>query len=250
MPDSITISEQSGVRYLHFGSEWIQGAMRIRRPNSLELAYTREMTLPLLFRDPPWPRRILMIGLGAGSLAKFVLNALPDSHLQVVEINPGVPHVARQHFRLPEEHQRFRIAIEDGIDYIDRTRHRFDWILVDGYDRHARSGPLDQAPFYAACRARLSDQGILTANLFQRARGHQASIARLSAAFERRAIAIASADVGNVIGIAATGRSLAIPLAEMRERAIALRETSGLDLRPAITRVQLSVSLADEVLDL
>ena len=40
---SVDISEDGGVRNLHFGSEWIQGAMRIARPWSLELAYTREM---------------------------------------------------------------------------------------------------------------------------------------------------------------------------------------------------------------
>ena len=41
----------AGVRYLHFGSEWVQGAMRIRRPFALELAYTREMLAGLLLHD-------------------------------------------------------------------------------------------------------------------------------------------------------------------------------------------------------
>jgi spermidine synthase len=49
---SIDISEEAGVRYLHFGSSWVQGAMRIARPWALELDYTREMMLPLLLRDP------------------------------------------------------------------------------------------------------------------------------------------------------------------------------------------------------
>jgi len=52
---SIDISEDDGVRYLHFGSEWIQGAMRIRRPWSLELHYTREMMAGLLLHAAPWP---------------------------------------------------------------------------------------------------------------------------------------------------------------------------------------------------
>lgn len=250
MNASITLSEKSGVRYLHFGSEWIQGAMRIRRPHALELAYTREMMLPLLLREAPWPRRILMIGLGAGSMAKYVVRALPQAHLQVVEINPEVVPVARCHFRLPDEGARFRITVEDGVEYVARTRQRFDWILVDGYDRNARSGSLDQPPFYAACRARLTKQGLLTTNLFQRSRGHQASISRLSAAFDRRAIALASADVGNVVGIAAAGDSLEVTLDEMRLRADALRQGTGLDLRPAISRLQLSTPLEAGVLRL
>ena len=52
MSTPIDISEENGVRYLHFGSEWVQGAMRIRRPYALELAYTREMMAPLLFASP------------------------------------------------------------------------------------------------------------------------------------------------------------------------------------------------------
>jgi spermidine synthase len=49
---NIDISEEAGVRYLHFGSSWIQGAMRIARPFALELDYTREMMVPLLLHGP------------------------------------------------------------------------------------------------------------------------------------------------------------------------------------------------------
>src|SRR4051812_10429009 len=66
MSSSIDISEQKGVRFLPFGSEWVQGAMRIARPVNLELSYTREMMAGLLMREEKlWPRRILLIGLGA-----------------------------------------------------------------------------------------------------------------------------------------------------------------------------------------
>ena len=70
MNPPIDISEEAGVRYLHFGSDWIQGAMRIRKPYALELAYTREMMAGLLLRDglaadgAHWPRKVLIIGLG------------------------------------------------------------------------------------------------------------------------------------------------------------------------------------------
>ena len=76
------------MRYLHFGSDWVQGAMRIARPWSLELAYTREMMAGLLLRGSNWPRSALLVGLGAGSLAKFIYRNLPDCRTTVVEINP------------------------------------------------------------------------------------------------------------------------------------------------------------------
>ena len=81
MPTSIEVSEKAGVRYLHFSAEWIQGAMRIQKPNALELAYTREMMAGLLLREPPWPREALLIGLGAGSLAKFIYHQLPETKI-------------------------------------------------------------------------------------------------------------------------------------------------------------------------
>src|SRR5690554_5609087 len=50
--DEPTISEASGIRYLHFGSEWVQGAMRLRRPNDLIIAYTQQMMAWLLLLEP------------------------------------------------------------------------------------------------------------------------------------------------------------------------------------------------------
>ena len=61
----ITLSEAAGVRYLHFGTEWVQGAMRIAQPYRLELEYQQQMMVPLLLL--PRPRRILQLGLGAAA---------------------------------------------------------------------------------------------------------------------------------------------------------------------------------------
>ena len=49
MAHSIDVREEAGIRYLHFGTDWVQGAMRISRPNQLVLAYTQEMLAFLLF---------------------------------------------------------------------------------------------------------------------------------------------------------------------------------------------------------
>jgi hypothetical protein len=76
---NIDISEEAGVRYLHFGSSWIQGAMRIARPYALELDYTREMMTPLLLHEPDWPRKVLQIGLGAASVTKFLWRYRPQA---------------------------------------------------------------------------------------------------------------------------------------------------------------------------
>src|SRR4051794_19647008 len=65
----VTLSEQDGARYLHFGTEWVQGAMRIRKPDWPELEYAQQMMAWMLFVDAP--RAIAQLGLGAATLTKF-----------------------------------------------------------------------------------------------------------------------------------------------------------------------------------
>lgn len=249
MSTPIDISEQAGVRYLHFGSEWIQGAMRIRKPNALELAYTREMMAGLLLRDGledgggQWPRNVLIIGLGAASLTKFVYRHCPKARIRVVEIVPGVVAAARQFFRLPPEDPRLSIQIGDGAQYVLEKTARFDYILIDGYDRNARAGALDTLAFYHAVRARLSDRGLMAVNLFGRSRGYKASVERIVDAFEGRAIAFPSCDSGNVVAFGATGDTIERPASELRERAHALKAATGLDLLPTVTRLEQAGSL-------
>ncbi|MFP3245446.1 MAG: spermidine synthase, partial [Paraburkholderia sp.] len=65
----VTFSEEGGVRYLHFGTEWVQGAMRLRKPDHIELEYAQQMMAWLLFLEAP--KRIVQLGLGAAALTKF-----------------------------------------------------------------------------------------------------------------------------------------------------------------------------------
>jgi spermidine synthase len=243
---SVDISEESGVRYLHFGSDWVQGAMRIARPWSLELAYTREMMAALLLRETGrWPRNALLIGLGAGSLAKFIYRYLPDCRITVIEINPQVEYIARQYFKLPDDPQRLRVQIEDGADYMLRGDSRFDAIFLDGFDDQAKSGALDTLPFYQACRARLSDDGLLAVNLLGHERGYKASVERIRLAFDGRYVIFPSCESGNTIAFACAGTPVDTSLEVMREQATALKKASRLDLLPTITRLQLGLSLPD-----
>lgn len=238
MATPIDISEEAGVRYLHFGSPWIQGAMRIARPWNLELEYTREMMASLLLRDDAhWPRKVLLIGLGAASLTKFLYRHYPLAHLTVVEIEPGVVAAARQFFKLPEDTKRINLVIGDGVEYVLNSGKKFDLILVDGYDENASSGALDTLPFYQICRTRLSDDGVLAANLLGSSRGFENSIARISAAFDDRALVFPSCESGNAIAFAAAGSAVDISFDDMKENALALKEATGLNLLPTLTRL-------------
>jgi spermidine synthase len=288
MTTPIDIREEAGVRTLHFGSEWIQGAMRIARPWNLELEYTREMMASLLLREggrraaglrqdrpqgecltayplrvhPPayssrvlrddarWPRKVLLIGLGAASLTKFLYRNLPLAHLTVVEIEPAVVAAARQFFKLPEDPRRINLVIGDGAEYVSNNEKKFDLILVDGFDENASPGALDTLPFYQACRARLSDDGVMAVNLLGRGRGFDESLMRIGAAFDDRALVFPSCESGNAIAFAAGGNPVEISFDDLRESALALKKETGLNLLPTITRLEQSHSCTGGLLKL
>jgi spermidine synthase len=235
---SIEISEERGVRFLHFGSPWIQGAMRISRPWSLELEYTRDLMAPLLLRGgPEWPARVLQIGLGAASITRFLYRHRPAAKLTVVEIDPEVIAAARHHFRLPEENPQLRIVVADGHEHVAMKDRKYDLIVVDGYDSRGRAGMLDSEPFYLNCRRRLTRQGMISVNLLTRSRGVGPSVERMRRAFDGRVLVLPPSEAGNTVVLAAEGDAIDEPLRDLRDVAHRLKAQTGLDLAPMLARV-------------
>ena len=243
---SIEISEKAGVRYLHFSADWIQGAMRVQRPNALELSYTREMMAGLLLRELPWPREALLIGLGAGSLVKFIYHKLPQTRITVVEIDPQIEIIARLHFKLPDDPGRLRIIIGDGAEFMLKDGKKFDAIYVDGFDKEGRAGVLDTLPFYQACRARLTETGLMAVNLLGRSRGFQASTDRIETAFDGRSLVFPSCDSGNAIAFATCGEKVDASLDDLIARADQVKDETGLNLTTTIPRLQIAGKLVQD----
>lgn len=236
MSRSIEVSEERGVRYLHFGSDYVQGAMRIARPWALELAYTRDLMLPLLLRDSP-PRSVLQIGLGAASITKFLHRQLPDTRVTVVEIDARVIATAREFFRLPDESPNLRIVLDEGHDFVAAAKGRFDFIVVDGFDEKGRTGALDTVAFYAAVRARLAAHGLMSANFLTRRRGIAASEARMREVFDDHVLVVPPSEDGNTIAIAGIEAPIADSLGDLRQRAADLKRKTGLNLLPTLARL-------------
>jgi spermidine synthase len=225
----VTLSESGGVRYLHFGTEWVQGAMRIAHPYRLELEYQQQMMAPLLLL--PRPRRVLQLGLGAAALTKFCLRHLPFAKTVVVELDQTVIGTARRWFALPEEDRRLTIVCDDALAFLQRPRRNgfSDWLQVDLYDARARGPVYDDRAFYAACRQTLRTPGIASFNLFGRQCG--SSLDRIAAAFEGRVIVLDEARAGNRIAVAAVGPTIRLEAQKLRERAAAIEGESGLPAR-------------------
>lgn len=200
--DEVVVSESQGVRTLHTGSDLVQGAMRIARPFALELEYTRLLVAPIAERgDGRWPRKVLQVGLGAGSIAKYIHRERPKARQVVVELSADVIAAARLHFRLPEEDARLRVVEGDGLAFLMAGGGRYDLIVVDAFDGAGQAGALESLPFYLAARAMLSPGGVLTANLLHLRRDPVATLRRLREAFDGR-VSVRQAASGNQVAIA------------------------------------------------
>ena len=162
----VTLSEQDGVRYLHFGTEWVQGAMRIRKPDWPELEYAQQMMAWMLFIESP--RRIAQLGLGAATLTKYCYRQFPQAQVTAVELNPSVIAICNSMFKLPPEDERLNVLEMDAMDFVeDADNHgAFDVLQCDLYDATAKGPVLDTPEFYSACNACLAPHGIMTVNLF------------------------------------------------------------------------------------
>ena len=99
----VTLSELDGVRYLHLGTIWIQGAMRIKKPQQVELDYIQRMLASLLWLpvEDLHTGLAVQLGLGAGAITRFTAGALKMA-TTVVEINPQVIQANALFFALPE----------------------------------------------------------------------------------------------------------------------------------------------------
>ena len=122
----VTLSEEGGVRYLHFGTEWVQGAMRIRKPDWLELEYAQQMMAWMLFIDSR--AHIVQLGLGTGALTKFCYRQFPQARVTAVELNPSVIAICESMFKLPPEDERLTVLEMDAMDFVtdpaQPRRHR------------------------------------------------------------------------------------------------------------------------------
>lgn len=226
----VTLSEYEGVRFLHLGSIWVQGAMRLRKPDAIELDYVQRMLASLLWRPTAalGQGRAVQLGLGAGAITRFTHGQL-GLHTTAVELNPLVISANRLWFRLPDDGPRLQVLRMDALHWL---RHEaepgtVDLLHVDLYDEEAAAPVLDDEAFYAACRRVLAPGGTMAVNLFGRHASFAASAARIAAAFGADQVwSLRPTREGNTVVVAAQG-VVVPPRDELLQRAATIEQRWG-----------------------
>jgi len=179
-----TITEFEGVRSLHLGTSWVQGAMRLVRPDAIELEYVQMMMMWMLFVEQP--RRIVQLGLGSAALTKFCYQRFPEARVTAAELNPNVIAICRDYFGLPPNDARLDVREMDALDFVmDAANHgTVDVLQADLYDEQARGPVLDTPEFYQACADCLGPDGVMTANVFGDFSNYDKNLEAMEQAFD------------------------------------------------------------------
>lgn len=215
------LCEEEGLLTLCFEMGSVQSQMRADAPDHLVLSYTRTMMDFLLFKR--LPRRIAMIGLGGGSMAKWCYRHLPQADITVVEINPHVIGL-RDRFQIPEDNHRFRVLCEDGADYVARTSWHADVLIVDGFNLDGQPPELCSQRFYDDCHQALTASGLMVVNLC--GDDNQRILTRIRRSFRHRVLAVRPEVDGNTIVFASKGEPL-WPTGESRDSFLMELRKSG-----------------------
>jgi len=227
----IEVVDDATCRSLHFGSDPKQSSMLLRDPIHLALAYTRAMSTALLFSEST--RRFLLIGLGGGSLAKFLLHHFKDCRVDAVEYRQAVSEIAHSHFYLPHD-ARLSITVDDGGHFMrtaDMDEYsEYDVIFVDAFLGNGIARSVCGMSFYDACRDRLADGGVLSINLwngdFIRARD---MLEDIRDSFDGNVLQLPVEGKGNIITLATNGIKLKKQLRKLEEHGKELERTTGVE---------------------
>ena len=232
----VTLSEFDGVRFLHFGTEWVQGAMRLRKPDWIELEYAQQMMAWMLFKEVP--DHIVQLGLGTGALTKFCYRQFPRARVTAVELNPSVIAICESMFKLPPEDERLTVLEMDAGDYVSDPARRgsIDILQIDLYDATARGPVLDTPDFYAACAASLAPGGIVTINLFGDHPSYAKNLKAMRPAFDE-VICLPEVHDGNVVAIAFKNAPT-LDFSTLYERAAQIKEATKLPARSWVNGIK------------
>jgi spermidine synthase len=213
-------------RFLHFDFGAVQSVMEKSYPEKLALAYTRKMMAFLLFTRAP--KRILLLGLGGGSLAKFCYGNLPDASVTAVEVNQDVIAL-RGAFCIPVDNHRFRVINADAAAYLLRSRRRNDVILADACDRKGNSAKLASIEFYRSARNRLSADGVFVVNVCGDRDSIAAHLATIRRAFDDEVLSLQVQNDSSVIVFGFKGRRPNVTARRIERIAAELKERFQLD---------------------
>lgn len=225
--DTVDVSEVDGVRSLHLGSSTVQSAMKIRDPFALELAYSRGMMCFLLFN--PEVKHTLAIGLGGGSIPKYIHAYCPQIISKIIEINPKIIQVARSQFYVPENDARLEVVEGDGLVYLAEHANETEVLMIDAFDGNGIPPNFCSQDFFDQCASTLKQDGMLVINLWGSDKKFDVYLQRIEHSFSGKVLVLPTGKPGNIAVFGFKREPGDLRLSSLRERAKTLEKTHKIE---------------------
>jgi spermidine synthase len=234
--ETVDVGELDGVRSLYLGSDTIQSSMLVKAPYDLQLAYSKGMMLFLLFT--PHVRDILLLGLGGGSIPKYIHHYHPQLKTRVVELNRQVISIARSHFYLQDDDERLSVIEGDGIQYIYDHPETTDLLMLDMFDGSGMPLKLYTQDFFDACNVALTSNGLMQINLWGSDKNFDVYLQRIEQSFNGRVLVVPTGRPGNIIVMAFKRVPAELRWDAVREKARTLDAEFKLDFMGLLERLR------------
>lgn len=182
---NILVYQENGLRCMKFGRHDAgkQTCISLENPNSLVLSYTK-MLLGALYLKPD-PQKILIIGLGGGTLPTVLQKILPQAKIDTVELDPSVLKVAKEFFGFSPGKTN-AVFIDDGRVFVKRAQKqgkKYDLVILDAFDHVYVPEHMLTREYLLEVKSLLEKDGVLAANTFSSSRLYDFESATYVSAF-------------------------------------------------------------------
>jgi len=201
------------------GRDYTESITNLLDPDDLPLRYAQVMTIAAIY--PEAPRKILMLGLGGGSISTYLGRFMPETAITTVEIDPGVITAAKTYFGL-RENDRMRYLAGDGRVFLNRNSELYDLILLDAYRGGYVPFHLLTREFYSLAKQRLAPGGAAAFNVHDGSKLYASTVKTLGEVFT--SLDLYPTGRGEVIAI---GSGAPVDVQTLQRRAAALQKEHG-----------------------
>jgi len=162
----VVTEDDQGLRTLWFEKRGVrQSVVKVGDPDHLELAYARVMPAGMALVEKP--QRVLIIGLGGGTIPLFLHKHYPETAIDVVDIDPDVVHVAKEFFGFRED-RTLRALVADGRKFIEQCRDFYDLVFLDAFGSENIPYHLATREFLEATFRAVKPGGAVVGNVWSR----------------------------------------------------------------------------------
>ena len=232
--NTLYLVENRGRLELRGRDKSVQSVVDLAEPQRLELDNLRYLVSVLLFIPPP--RRILMLGTGAGSLLHFLRHQYPEARLTALDIDRELIEEMLARQVLPAADDRLEYVFADAADYLDQPRQPFDLVAVDIFYGAQTPAWLLAKNRLLQLHGLLSNPGALAFNLLldsdHELQRFQREMQRL---FQQQTLSLPVPGLENRVVIGVQGDVGARDMASNLQRAAELSAQIDIDLMPMLS---------------